>query len=126
MQPRISIVIATYNRPTVLRYAISSVLRSDFGDWEMIVVGDGCTDNTEEVVAAFGDARIRFVNLEANSGGQSAPSNEGVRLARGTFVCFRQNESVTRLMSRKARLFPLPSQVGFTRLGSGEGREVTP
>lgn len=40
--PTVSIIISAYNRPLVIRFAINSVLASDFADWEMIVVGDGC------------------------------------------------------------------------------------
>jgi GT2 family glycosyltransferase len=52
-------------------------------DWELIVVGDACTDDTADVVATFPDPRIRFVNLPENVGEQSGPNNEGVRLGHG-------------------------------------------
>src|SRR5688572_8257735 len=75
--PSISVVIATYNRSRMLAYAIESVLRQTFTDWELIVVGDACTDDTAEVVARYvaADPRVRFVNLERNWGEQSAPNN---------------------------------------------------
>jgi glycosyltransferase involved in cell wall biosynthesis len=92
--PRISIVTATYNRSNVLRYTIQSVLASTFSDWEMIVVGDACTDDTAEVVQSFGDERIRFVNLPVNAGEQSVPNNEGVRLARGEFIAFLNHDDL--------------------------------
>jgi cellulose synthase/poly-beta-1,6-N-acetylglucosamine synthase-like glycosyltransferase len=61
-EPAISVVIATYNRSDVLAYAIESVLRQTFTDWELIVVGDACTDDTPEVVARYveADSRVRF------------------------------------------------------------------
>ena len=62
--PLISVITATYNRSNVLFYSISSVVRSTFSDCELLVGGDACTDNTEEVVGSFGDPRIRFFNLE--------------------------------------------------------------
>jgi len=55
--PTVSIIIATYNRSRVLRHAIESVRNSRFADWELIVVGDACTDDTAACVAAFGDPR---------------------------------------------------------------------
>ena len=73
----ISIITATYNRSNLLAYAINSVLRSTYEDWELIVVGDACTDDTESVVNAFGDPRIQFYNLEENFGEQSGPNNIG-------------------------------------------------
>jgi len=93
-EPAASIIIATYNRPYVLRYSIASVLQSDFSDWELIVVGDGCTDETAEIVRTFTDPRIRFINLPDNSGGQSAPNNAGLALARGRYIFFLNQDDL--------------------------------
>lgn len=92
--PRVSIVIATYNRARLLAHAIESVRRSTIADWELIVVGDGCSDGTDAVVRGFDDARITFVNLPENVGEQSAPNNEGVRRARGRYVAFLNHDDM--------------------------------
>lgn len=92
--PAVSVVIAAYNRSYVLRHAIQSVLDSTFTDWELIVVGDHCTDDTEACVAAFGDRRIRFVNLTVNTGDQSGPNNAAVGLARGRYVAFLNQDDL--------------------------------
>ncbi len=86
--PAVSVVIATYNWSSVLRYAIHSVLAQSFRDFELLVVGDACTDDSAEVAAAFGDPRIRWFNLERNSGSQSAPNNRGIAEARGRYVAY--------------------------------------
>ena len=86
--PRISVIIPTYNRSAVLRHAIASVLAQSFGDFELLVVGDCCTDDSAAVVAGFGDRRIRWFNLPANSGHQSGPNNEGLRQARGELIAY--------------------------------------
>jgi glycosyltransferase involved in cell wall biosynthesis len=86
--PRVSVIIATYNWSSVLRYAIASVLAQSHGDFELLVVGDGCTDDSEGVAASFGDSRVRWQNLERNSGNQSAPNNRGLELARGELVAY--------------------------------------
>lgn len=88
MAAKVSIITAAYNRSNVLRHAIASVVNQDFDDWEHIIVGDGCTDDTAEVVAGFGNDRVRFVNLPENSGGQSAPNNHALSLARGEVILF--------------------------------------
>jgi len=92
--PRVSIVTSTYNRSNVLRFTIESVLASTVADWEMIIVGDACTDDTAHVVASFGDSRISFVNLPVNSGEQATPNNEGVRRARGEYVAFLNHDDL--------------------------------
>jgi glycosyltransferase involved in cell wall biosynthesis len=92
--PCVSIITATYNRSNVLRYTIASVLRSTFDDWEMLVVGDACTDDTAEVVASFDDSRVRFINLAANTGEQSGPNNEGLRQASGRYMAFLNHDDL--------------------------------
>jgi Glycosyl transferase family 2 len=86
--PRVSVITATYNWSSVLRYAIQSVLWQDFQDFEMLVIGDGCTDDTAAVVASFGDPRLHWHNLPENSGSQSAPNNAGIERARGEYVAY--------------------------------------
>lgn len=61
-RPEISVIITTDNRSNVLALAIRTVLWQTFPDWELIVVGDHYTDDTEDVVQGFPDPRIRFVN----------------------------------------------------------------
>lgn len=92
--PAVSIITATYNRPEVLRWAIESVRAQTFGDWEQIVVGDACTDDTADVVASFGDPRIRFVNLAQNFGEQSGPNNTGMALASGGLIAYLNHDDL--------------------------------
>ena len=93
-RPLVSVVIATYNRADILHFAIHSVLLNERIDLEVIVVGDGCTDHTAEIVAGIGDARVRYVNLPQNWGEQSVPSNEGISRARGEFVAFLNHDDL--------------------------------
>jgi glycosyltransferase involved in cell wall biosynthesis len=92
--PLVSVIIATYNRSRVLAHAIESVRRSTLEDYELIVVGDHCTDDTADVVGSFADERIRYVNLPRNAGEQSGPHNEGVRLARGRYLAFLNHDDM--------------------------------
>lgn len=84
--PLISIIIPTFNWSSVLRLAIRSVLMQSETNFELLVMGDGCTDDSEDVVKSFGDVRIHWHNLPVNSGHQTAPNNAGLALARGTYV----------------------------------------
>jgi Glycosyl transferase family 2 len=86
--PLVSVVTATYNWSEVLRWAIRSVRAQRYPSWELIVVGDRCTDDSEQVVASFADPRIRWHNREVNAGSQSQPNNDGIALARGELVAY--------------------------------------
>lgn len=94
VQPLISIITATFKGSHFLVHSIPSVIQQDYQNWELIVVGDGCTDDTEQVVNSFGDSRIRFYNLERNSGQQATPNNFGLQKAMGEFVCFLNQDDL--------------------------------
>jgi glycosyltransferase involved in cell wall biosynthesis len=94
MPPLVSVVVATYNRSAVLRHALRSVLDSTVADLEVVVVGDRCTDDTDAVVAALGDPRLRFVNLPENCGDQSGPSNHALSLATGRYLAFLNQDDL--------------------------------
>lgn len=91
--PVISIVLPTYNRAYILPEAIQSVLRQTYTDWELIVVDDGSTDNTREVVMSFTDSRIRYVQHEHNKG-LAAGRNTGIREAHGEFIANLDSDDV--------------------------------
>ncbi len=84
----VSVIIATYNWSSVLRLAMHSVLWQTLQDFEIIVVSDGCTDDSESVVRSFGDARVTWHNLPVNHGHQSAANNAGLRLARARYIAY--------------------------------------
>lgn len=86
--PTVTVIIATYNRSETLKTAIESVLDQDFGDFEVWVLGDACTDDSEAVIHSFQDTRLRWKNLPANSGSQAQPNNEGLRLSRGKYLAY--------------------------------------
>jgi glycosyltransferase involved in cell wall biosynthesis len=86
--PRVTVIIPTYNWSTVLPYAINSVLAQTMPDFELIVVGDACTDDSEQVVASIKDPRVRWINLAVNSGHQAGPNNRGLQEARGEFIAY--------------------------------------
>ena len=92
--PRVTVVMATYNWAPVLPYSIASVLDQDFADFELLVVGDACTDESAEVVAAIDDPRVQWHDLATNHGHQWAPNNEGMRRARGDMVAYLGHDDI--------------------------------
>jgi glycosyltransferase involved in cell wall biosynthesis len=86
--PLVSVVIATYDWSSVLRWAIRSVRAQRYPRWELIVVGDCCTDDSEAVVASFADPRILWHNRVRNAGSQSLPNNDGIARAHGDLVAY--------------------------------------
>jgi glycosyltransferase involved in cell wall biosynthesis len=93
-KPDVTVVTATYNRSEILIYSLKSLQSSDYQDWECLVVGDGCTDNTAEVVASLKDPRFRFINLPENFGEQSVPNNHGTGLARGRYIAYLNHDDL--------------------------------
>lgn len=87
---KFSIIIPTYNRAAFLTKAIDSVLAQTCTDWELIVVDDGSTDNTREVVARYDDSRIRYIYQD--NAERCAARNNGIEQARGEFVCFLDSD----------------------------------
>ena len=87
-EPIVSVIIPTYNSSGTLRLALQTVLLQDFKDFEVWIIGDGCTDNSEKVVTSFEDDRLNWINLESNSGNPSLPRNEGIRRSKGQFIAY--------------------------------------
>ena len=82
-----SVVIPTCNRANMLQRALESVLAQSYDNFEILVMDDGSTDNTAEVVASFTDQRITY-RWENNYGGPARPRNRGIALAKGEWICF--------------------------------------
>lgn len=93
LMPEISVVIPTYNHARFLRKALSSVCGQTFTDWEAIVINNYSEDDTEAVVAAFADSRIRLENFR-NNGVIAASRNLGIKLARGKYIAFLDSDDM--------------------------------
>ena len=87
--PSVSVIIPTYNRASWLTGAIESVLEQTFSDYELLIIDDGSTDNTLEIVNPFGD-RIKY--FYQSNRGPSAARNLGIKNARGEFITFLDSD----------------------------------
>ncbi|OGO23190.1 MAG: hypothetical protein A2144_11185 [Chloroflexi bacterium RBG_16_50_9] len=90
--PRVSVVMPTYNRAHFIAETVQSVLGQTFADFELIVVDDGSTDNTKEVIGSLKDPRIRYIYQENR--GVSAARNTGIRTASGEYIAFQDSDDI--------------------------------
>ena len=87
----VSIILPTYNRAREITDSIKSVLAQTYKEFELLVIDDGSTDETEEVVRAISDDRIRYMKLEQNRG-QAAARNYGISNAKFDYIAFQDSD----------------------------------
>jgi glycosyltransferase involved in cell wall biosynthesis len=94
LSPLVSIIIPTYNRAYILGETLESVLSQTYGNYEAIVIDDGSSDNTRELVDSFiqRDTRIKYV--KQNNAGVSAARNHGMRIAQGEYLAFLDSDDL--------------------------------
>lgn len=93
---QVSIIIPTYNRADVITDSIQSILNQTYTEYELLIIDDGSTDNTEEVVNALAStsaagSRIRYIKMPENKG-VAAARNEGIRQAQYDYIAFQDSD----------------------------------
>jgi len=92
MAPSVSILTATHNRSELLSRAIESVRSQEHQDYEHLVLDDGSTDETPEIMAEYSeDTRIRYIQFEENRG-PAAVWNDGIERANGEYITFLDDD----------------------------------
>lgn len=89
----VSIVMPSYNTAQFIRASIDSVLAQTYGNWELLIVDDCSTDETTQIIATYGDPRIRFMCNEVNSGA-AVSRNRALREARGRWIAFLDSDDL--------------------------------
>lgn len=92
--PPVTVVTSTYNWPSALAQAIPTALSQNFGDFEYLIFGDGCTDETEDIVRSFDDPRIVWHNLPENLGNQADVNRIALEVARGDMVAYLNHDDL--------------------------------
>ena len=94
-QPKVSVIITTFNRERFILEAIKSVISQTFTDWEMLIIDDASTDNTERIVKDFigGNSKIKYIKNPTNIGA-SKSRNKGLKLASGTYIAPLDSDDV--------------------------------
>jgi glycosyltransferase involved in cell wall biosynthesis len=129
MTPAVSVIVATYNYGHFLAGALESVLAQTFGDFEVIVINDGSTDDTAEVVVPYlSDPRVRY--YRTHHLGQPAAKNVGIRFARAPLLAFLDADDLwlPRKLEKQMARFRADPALGVVysrrRLIDAEGREL--
>lgn len=86
----ISIITPSYNRAHLLPRMVDSVLNQTYKNWELIIMDDGSTDNTREIIEGYDDSRIKY--FSGNNTGASTKRNEGVEKANGSYIIFLDSD----------------------------------
>lgn len=126
MEPTFSVVIPTYNRAQLLARTVRAFLAQDGVPFEVIVVDDGSTDATPEVLAGFRDPRLRV--LRQPNAGLASARNAGLLQARGQYVLFNDDDIVPEAGFLQAHLalhrrYPSAAAVSRTYIPDGVGQE---
>ncbi|MFD0767741.1 glycosyltransferase family 2 protein [Bacillus sp. CGMCC 1.60114] len=87
----VSVVIPTYNRSSLIKRTIDSVLNQTYTNFELIIVDDASTDNTEEIIKEYNDLRIKYIKLSENSSG-TKPRNVGIQESKGEYIALLDSD----------------------------------
>ncbi len=91
LSPKVTVIIPTYNRAHLIKDAVESVLNQTYQDFELIVIDDGSTDNSKEVLIGYKD-KLRYIYQDNQ--GRSSARNLGIRLAKGEYIAFLDSDDV--------------------------------
>lgn len=86
--PKVSIIVPVYNSSTTLDRCISSIERQSFGDWELLLVDNGSTDNSFQLIRNWADKDERILAIQERTKGVASARNAALNNARGQYVCF--------------------------------------
>ena len=102
----ISVIVPTYNRADLISETIESILNQTYKYFELIIVDDGSTDNTEEVIRKFKDSRIKYIKTD-NWGGPARPRNTGIKKTKGEYIAFCDDDDIwlPKKLEKQIRVF---------------------
>lgn len=90
----ISIIIPTFNRASSISNAIDSVLNQTYTEWELLIVDDGSTDNTEELILKYMIKCSKIKCIKKANGGSASARNTGIKNALGEYLAFLDSDDI--------------------------------
>jgi glycosyltransferase involved in cell wall biosynthesis len=93
MNPLISVVIPTYNHAHFLRFALQSVIEQTYQNWEIIIIDNHSSDNTDEVLKQFDFYNLRIFKIN-NNGIIGVSRNVGIKAAKGDWIAFLDSDDI--------------------------------
>lgn len=132
MKPFFSIVLPTFNRGYILERTISSVINQNFKNWELIIIDDGSTDNTKEVIQKFIEKETRIQYHFQKNAERSVARNNGISRASGEYICFLDSDDSFKpnhLLEFKRKISDQKEKMGMiisgaTRMENGKEKLV--
>jgi len=114
--PRVTVLITTYNGTPELSDAIESVFRQEYTDYELLIINDGSTDCTSELLSKYNDPRMRIIN-QSNRGRARALAR-GLRLARGEYVAILDDDDLMDELRLRRQVEVLEASEDLAAVGS--------
>ncbi|WP_026488702.1 glycosyltransferase family 2 protein [Butyrivibrio sp. XBB1001] len=105
----VSVIIATHNRAQYIARSIECILMQTWKNIELLIIDDGSTDNTEEIVNSFNDQRIVYIKNETNKG-VSYSRNRGIRASKGKYIVYQDDDDYCRLDKIEKQVLFMESQ----------------
>ena len=109
--PIVTVFMAAYNAAQFIEKSIQSILNQTFNDFELLIVDDGSTDNTLEIIRSFTDDRITIIENKINRG-LIYTRNLAIQYARGTYLAIQDSDDIS-LPNRLERQFEIIFKIVF-------------
>jgi glycosyltransferase involved in cell wall biosynthesis len=94
LKPMVTVVMPVYNAALYLKEAVDSILNQTFKDFELLIINDGSTDNSSQIIKSYGDKRIKLVNNEVNCG-IIKTRNRGLALSIGKYIAMMDADDIS-------------------------------
>jgi len=124
----VSVIVPTYNRADLISETIESILNQTYKNFELIIVDDGSTDNTEKVIRKFKDNRIKYIKTDY-SGVPARPRNIGIKKAKGEYIAFLDSDDMwlPEKLEKQIKVFQASNETAmlYTRFKTIEGDVIS-